>query len=142
MQRATSHFACSTVTVFEAPDTTRLHGPAVRRGRQIRRRRAGAAAGGAVALAAAGVLAFTFSAAPGHGTSVVVAIAQALPSPACLGGTFSQPVDAPTPGSADVPQHVRCSTDGSSTPTTDAPPVFHGLAMLIGALSARREGRP
>jgi hypothetical protein len=56
--------------VFEAPDTERLLGVAVRRGRQIRRRRAGvAAAGGTVARGTAGVLAFTLSVAAGHGTA-------------------------------------------------------------------------
>ena len=60
--------------VFEAPDTARLHGAAVRRGRQIRRRRAGAAvAGGTVALGAVGALVFTLPVGGGHGTSVAAA---------------------------------------------------------------------
>lgn len=88
------------VTVFGAPDTARLHGPAVRRGRQIKRRRAGAtAAGGAVALGAAGVLAFTLSGAPSHGTPVSVA----------NGGSKAATVASPSPAYTHpaVPPDIR-----------------------------------
>lgn len=62
------------VTVFEAPNTARLHDAAVRRGRQIKRRRTGAAvAGSTMALGTAGVLTFALTAAPGHGTAVAAA---------------------------------------------------------------------
>ena len=62
------------VTVFEAPNTARLHGAAVRRGRQIKRRRTGAAvAGSTMALGTAGVLTFALTAAPSHGTAVAAA---------------------------------------------------------------------
>jgi hypothetical protein len=44
------------------------------------------------------------------------AIAQALPADACVGGSFSAPVDPPTPG-ISLRQHVRCSSDGRLYPT-------------------------
>ena len=44
------------------------------------------------------------------------AMARALPADACLGGSFSNPVAAPTPGSS-VSQRVRCSSDGKFYPT-------------------------
>lgn len=43
-------------------------------------------------------------------------VARALPADACLGGSFSQPVDPPTPGQSPL-QHVRCSSDGNLYPT-------------------------
>jgi hypothetical protein len=47
---------------------------------------------------------------------VFTAIAQALPPDACVGGTFSNPVDPPSPGQSPL-QHVRCSSDGTLYPT-------------------------
>lgn len=67
--------------VYPAPDVVSLHGAAVRRGRQIKRRRAGAVVGGgAVALGMAGLLAFTLSAGAGHGTAVAAASGGASPT--------------------------------------------------------------
>lgn len=100
---------------FEAPDTVSLQS-AVRRGRQIKRRRAGATAmGGTVALGAAAVLAFTLAApATGHGPAAVpVAIsaanggarptegADASPSPA-----YVRPTAAPVVRSNEITQSV------------------------------------
>jgi hypothetical protein len=60
--------------VFEPPDAARLHDAAVRRGRQLRRRRAGVAVvSGTVALGTAGVLAaFALPGAAGHSTAAVI----------------------------------------------------------------------
>jgi hypothetical protein len=55
--------------VFDVPDTSRLHGPAVRRGRLIRRRRAGAVVGGTATMGVAAVLAVALSAAGTHGSA-------------------------------------------------------------------------
>lgn len=85
---------------FEAPDTARLHGAAVRRGTQIRRRRAGTAAlvGGTVALGTAGALAFALPPGAGHDATVTTANSAhktATPSP-----TYTRPTAPPvvTPG--------------------------------------------
>jgi hypothetical protein len=48
---------------------------------------------------------------------VFAEIAHALPSDACVGGTFSQPVDSPTPGQSPI-EHVRCSTNGTLYPAS------------------------
>lgn len=92
------------VTVFEAPNTARLHGAAVRRGRQIKRRRTGAAvAGSTMALGTAGVLTFALTAAPSHGTAVAAASSGApsakvvSPSP-----TYIRPTAPPVIRSGEI----------------------------------------
>ena len=92
------------VTVFEAPNTARLHGAAVRRGRQIKRRRTGAAvAGSTMALGTAGVLTFALTAAPSHGTAVAAASSGApsakvvSPSP-----SYTRPTAAPIIRSGEI----------------------------------------
>lgn len=90
---------------FKAPDTVSLHGAAVRRGRQIKRRRAGAAiGGGAAALGMAGVLAFTLSAGAGHGT--VVSAASGSSSPAASPPS-TQPAASPSYPRATTPPTIR-----------------------------------
>lgn len=91
---------------FKAPDTARLHDLAVRRGRQIKRRRAGAAVGGTVALGTAGVLAFTLSVAAGHGTAAAVnsgAPPAGAVSPSPL---YTHPAHAPAIRSGEITASV------------------------------------
>lgn len=91
--------------VFEPPDVAGLHGAAVRRGRQIRRRRAGAGVvGGAVALSVAGVVAFALPAAASHGTSVAVANSGAPPTAGSVAPspTYPRPTAAPAVRSGGI----------------------------------------
>lgn len=89
-------------SVFTAPDAAGLHGAAVRRGRQIRRRHAGAAvAGGTAALGMAALALALPGPAAGHGPAVAAAAgsgssaAQASAAPGTSTPTYPRPTAAP-----------------------------------------------
>lgn len=81
---------------FEPPDAVSLHAAAVRRGRQIRRRRRGAALAGTVALGAVGVLAFTAVAGAGRGPVVSAASGGVSASAAAPAATATPTLARPT----------------------------------------------